>query len=567
MKSYVKGGLAGLVSLVVLAGCSAPASHEGGVPTAAAKVTGPKEPDVAATPSRLRLMSQDQYLNTIAAIFGPDVLPNLTFAPFQRTDGLVATGAAYEGLTEDRVELFQRAATAVAANVTAPERRDFLMPCKPANEKAADKACATKFLSYVGRRLNRRPLEPARLDEIVDYAGKGAERLNDFYAGLSVALEGLLSSPKTLYIEEVTEPDPKHPGQQRLDSYSLASRLSFFLWNQAPNDALLDAAGKGELYTAKGRAKAIDAMLASSYLESGVRAFFDDMLGFDSFATLAKDSTIYPAYTGATTTAAREQTLRFLVDHLITHNGDYRDLFTSRVTFISKPLSPLYGLPYDQTWTRYELPATDPRVGLLTQISFLSLYSHPGRSSATQRGKALRELLMCQPVPPPPPNVDFSAVENPDPSIKTARDRLALHRTNPVCAGCHKITDPIGLALENFDGAGQYRETEKGAVINASGDLDGKSFKNAAELGQVMHDNPAVTSCIVKRVYTFAVGGKLRRDDDPTLAYFSQRFAADGYKLPDLMRMVAMSDSFSEVTNEQPAPAVKTASADTNANK
>ena len=567
MKSYVKGGLAGLVSLAVLAGCSAPTSHEGGAATASAKVAAAKEPTVAATPSRLRLMSQDQYLNTIAAIFGPDVLPNLTFAPFQRTDGLVATGAAYEGLTEDRVELFQRAATAVAANVTAPERRDFLMPCKPANEKTADKACATKFLSYVGRRLNRRPLEPARLAEIVDYADKGAERLNDFYAGLSVALEGLLSSPKTLYIEEVTEPDPKHPGHQRLDSYSLASRLSFFLWNQAPNDALLDAAAKGDLYDAKGRAKAVNAMLASSYLESGVRAFFDDMLGFDSFATLAKDSTIYPAYTGASATAAREQTLRFLVDHLITNNGDYRDLFTSRVTFISKPLSPLYGLPYDQTWTRYELPATDPRVGLLTQISFLSLYSHPGRSSATQRGKALRELLMCQPVPPPPPNVDFSAVENPDPSIKTARDRLALHRTNPVCAGCHKITDPIGLALENFDGAGQYRETEKGAVINASGDLDGKPFKNAAELGQVMHDNPAVTSCIVKRVYTFAVGGKLRRDDDPVLAYFNQRFAADGYKLPDLMRMVAMSDAFAEVTNEQPATAVKTARADTNANK
>lgn len=508
-------------------------------------------------------MSQDQYLNTIASIFGPDVLPNLTFAPFQRTDGLVSTGAAYEGLTEDRVELFQRAATAVAANVTAPERHDFLMPCKPANEKAADKACATKFLSYVGRRLNRRPLSPARLDEIVDYAGKGAERLGDFYAGLSVALEGLLSSPRTLYIEEVTEPDPRHPGQQRLDSFSLASRLSFFLWNQAPNDALLDAAAKGDLYDAKGRAKAVDAMLASSYLESGVRAFFDDMLGFDSFATLAKDSTIYPAYTGATTTAAREQTLRFLVDHLITNKGDYRDLFTSRVTFISKPLSPLYGLPYDQTWTRYELPATDPRVGLLTQISFLSLYSHPGHSSATQRGKALRELLMCQPVPPPP-NVDFSAVENPDPSIKTARDRMTLHRTNPVCAGCHKITDPIGLALENFDGAGQYRETEKGALINASGDLDGKPFKNAAELGQVMHDNPAVTSCIVKRVYTFAVGGKLRRDDDPTLAYFNQRFAADGYKLPNLMRMVAMSDALAEVTSDQTVPAVKTASAETN---
>src|SRR6185369_16516725 len=130
-------------------------------------------------------------------------------------------------------------------------------------------------------------------------------------------------------------------------------------------------------------------------------------------------------------------------------------------------------------------------------ISFLAGHSHPGRSSATLRGKALREVLLCQTVPRPPANVDFSAIENPDPSLKTARDRLDFHRKNPVCAGCHKITDPMGLALENFDGSGQYRETEKGAPIDASGILDGKEFKNVAGLGQALHDSPAVPACLV----------------------------------------------------------------------
>src|SRR6185312_13621122 len=149
------------------------------------------------------------------------------------------------------------------------------------------------------------------------------------------------------------------------------------------------------------------------------------------------------------------------------------------------------------------------RKGLLTQISFLAAHSHPGRSSPTLRGKALREILLCQPVPRPPANVDFSAVENPDPSLHTARDRLGLHRKNPVCAGCHKITDPMGLALENFDGAGIYRETEKGSAIDVSGTLDGKDFHDVAGLGVALHDHPALTSCLVKRAYSYASGGPI----------------------------------------------------------
>ena len=559
--ALVKSSLAAVVSVAVLASCSAPASHDGAAPAAKAAAATTPSPDGAAQ-SHLRLMSQRQYNNTLVDIFGAEIVPALSFAPFQRTDGLLATGAAYDGVSGSQVEQYQRTASLIAKSIVSPDHRDFLLPCKPVNEKAADDACTTKYISYIGPLLFRRPLAQTELKEVVGQAGDAANRLQNYYRGLSIALEGMLISPNMLYVKEESEADPANTGRQRLNAYSLASRLSLFLWNQAPDEKLLKAAANGDLDNPKKRAKVVDMMLASPKLEEGVRAFFDDMLGFDDFATLAKDSKVYPAFTGQVAEEAREQTLRTIVDHLLTQNGDYRDLFTTRKTFIAPSLAALYHEPAMRTWTEYTAPADEPRAGLLTQISFLALHSHPGRSSPTRRGKALRELLLCQKVPDPPANVDFSAVENPDPTLKTARDRLDAHRRNPVCAGCHKITDPIGLALENFDGSGQYRDEEHGGVINASGSIDGKEFKDAVGLGQVLHDSPAVTSCLVKRVFGYAVGGKLRQKDQPLVDYFNDRFGAGGYRLPNLMRTIVLSPAFSEVDVSEDAPA-KTAQAET----
>jgi hypothetical protein len=295
-------------------------------------------------------------------------------------------------------------------------------------------------------------------------------------------------------------------------------------------------------------------MLSSPRLETGVRAFFDDMLGFDDFAVLSKDPSIYPAFVGDTVQDAREQTLRMIVDQLLVKKGDYRDLFTTRETFLSPSLATLYGVPAPPGWTPYEVPAGSERVGLLTQIAFLADHAHPGRSSATRRGKALRELLLCQVVPRPPPNVDFSIVENPKSTLHTAREKLEAHRTNPVCAGCHKITDPIGLGLENFDGAGQFRTTERGAPIDASGNLDGKKFTDPIGLAQALHDSPTLPACLVRRVYTYGVGGVMKTDNKEVLPWLDKRFAEEGYRLPDLLRTVALSTAFAEVSEPPPAP-------------
>ena len=541
-----------------LASCSGPVAPETKAPAVAA-VDGPKEPENDASARRLRLMTAQQYRNTLSYIFGPGISMPTSFAPVTRTDGLLSVGTSFAGVTAAQMEIYQKTAATAASQVVDENNRNFLVPCTPKSAEAADDACARQFLGAVGRLVYRRPMPKERLDEYVKEASASAERLKDFYTGLGTALEGMLLSPRVLMVSERTEVDPK-TGKQRLDSYSLASRLSFFLWNAAPDDLLLKAAETGEINTTKGLAKQLDRMLASPRLEAGMRAFFDDMFHFEDFNNLAKDSAIYPVFTGVAVQDAREQTLRTVIDQLLVKNADYRDLFTTRETFISPSLAAIYKLPTTPGWTPYEFPEGSPRMGLLTHISFLAGHSHPGRSSATLRGKALREVLLCQVVPRPPANVDFSAVENPKPGMRTARDRVSFHLENPVCAGCHKITDPMGLALENFDGAGQYRESEKGAAIDASGSLDGKNFTDVKGLAQAMHDHPAVPSCLVKRVYAYGTGSPTTPADRDTLAYFDKKFAADGYRLRDLLRSVVMSSSFTTISEPKaPAPA-KTAS-------
>ncbi len=559
-------GAAVLLAAAALANCSAPAPKSAASAPAAkpeAKTAALKEPEDAATPRHLHLLTSAQYLNTVSYALGPDVRPEAEarFAPTERTDGLLQVGTSRAGVTETQVEVFQKAAAAVATTALDPARRKFLLPCAPKNEKAADAACATQAITRIGGLMFRRPLTPEKTAELVKQANASADKLQDFYTGLGVALEAILVSPKTLFVAEAAEPDPAHPGKQRLDAYSLASRLSFFLWNSGPDAAVLKAAESGEIQTPKGRAKLVEMMLASPRLEAGMRAFFDDMLGFDELSSLAKDATVYPAFTGATVEDAHEQTLRTMVDQLLVKNRDYRDLFTTRETFLSPTLGALYQIPTSGNWTPYTFPAGSPRTGFLTQISFLAGHSHPGRSSPTLRGKALREILMCQPVPRPPANVDFSIVENPNPNLHTARDRLELHRKNPVCAGCHKITDPMGLALENFDGAGQYREDEKGFKIDTAGSLDGKAFSDVNGLALAMHDHPAVTSCLVKRVFAYGTGGSTDNQDQDELSYYGARFAQQGYKLRDLLRTVALSKAFSEIREAPPAPPVKSAEA------
>ena len=551
-----------LVGGSLVSSCSSPA--ENAKSTAAAPAA--KDAVVAANigmPKRLRLLTTQQYVNTIQYFFGADINIPAKFAPLTRTEGVLMAGTSVAGISDAQIETYQKIANLVSAQVVDARHRQTLFPCKPVDDKAADKACATQFLSRVIDYLYFIPPPKEHVEKMVAEAGSAAERLHDFYAGMQVVLESVLLNPDVLLVVESEEPDPKHPGQMRLDAHSQASRLSLFLFNAAPDPSLRAIADRGDLFDPKKRAKVIDAMLASPRLETGVRSFFDDMFGLEGMDLLSKDAAIYPYFLAGMAGEAREQTLRTVIDHLLNKNEDYRDLYTTRQTFISPALGVLYGIPTSPGWRPYEFPPEAHRAGILTQASFLALNSHSTRSSATLRGKALRELILCQKVPPPPANVDFSAVENPDPKLKTARQRLDLHRQNPVCAGCHKITDPMGLALENFDGAGRYRTDEKGAPIDATGSLDGKNFTDVEGLGQALRDSPILPTCLVRRAFSYATAGTVPTSSEPVLAQLNKTFAADGYRLRPLLKAITMSEAFSKVS-EPPAaaPAEKSASAD-----
>ena len=373
---------AAALAAATLAACAPTDDHKGSAPAVAA----------AGGPPIMRRLTQEQYEQIIADVFGSTITLGGRFEPDVRDAGLLAVGSGQVSVTAAGLEQYDVMARNVAAQVVDEKRRATLLPCQPTAANGPDDACARMTLSKIGRLLYRRPLTQPELDGRVAKAAAGAQTLASFYAGLQTSIAGMLVSPQFLFRHEIAEPDPAHAGGQRLNAYAKAARLSFFLWNAGPDSELLDAAESGDLHTPKGLAKQVDRMLASPRLKEGTRAFFTDMLEFDKFANLAKDAAIYPKFNFKASQEAQEQTLRTIIDHLIVQEGDYRDLFTSRKTFLTRMLAAIYRVPVDQRsgWVPYEFPENSGHAGILTHVSFVSLHSHPGRTSPT-----LREVLLC----------------------------------------------------------------------------------------------------------------------------------------------------------------------------
>jgi hypothetical protein len=507
-------------------------------------------------PPTIRRLTEAQYANVIADIFGPDIRATARFEPDQREGHLIAIGTSVASVTASGLEQYDVAARAIAQRVFGQKDfREQILLCSPSSEKAPDNECAAQFLRRIGKLLFRRPPTEGELQAYLAVSANAAVSAGDFYTGLQAGLATMLVSPQFLFRQDITEYAPD--GSRRLTAYSKASRLSFFLWNTVPDLDLLRAADSGELHTSKGVMKQIDRMLASPKIRQGARAFFEDMLEFDAFDALVKDSTLYPKYTSAVAAEAQEQTLRTLVDLLITQNGDYRDVFTTRKTFLTRLLASVYGVPVPDLygardgWAPYEFTEQSGQSGILTQISFAALHSHAGRTSPTLRGRALREVLLCQQVPNPPGNVDFKIVQDTNnPAYKTVRQRLAAHASEPTCKGCHKLTDPMGLALENFDTVGSYRAKENDVTIDPSGSLDGVAFSDAEGLGRALHDNPSAPACLVNRVYSYAVGRKPTKPEAAWLdATIKAEFVSSGYRLPQLLKLIAGNDAFFNIVD------------------
>jgi len=505
---------------------------------------GPPATTIKSAPGRIvamRRLTEAQYRNAIADIFGPDIKVAGRFEPIVRpVHELIASGARASSLSPTGLERFDAMGRNIAAQVFDEGHRGQFVPCAPKDARKADAKCASQVLTPLGRYLFRRPLTRAEQAFYVRLAGEAAGPTGSFHSGLELALSAMLEAPQFLYVVETATPDPEVKGGLVLDNYARASRLAFTLWNTTPNEALLAAAERGELTDPAKLATVADAMVRSPRFEQGLRAFLADMLMFERFDELSKDPIIYPYFNTEVAQALPEQTLRMAVDHLLTRDGDYRELFTTNRTFMTRVLASLYQVPVkrSQGWEPFEFKAGDDRAGLIGQAGFLAIYAHSGRSSPTLRGRAVRELLMCQPVPDPPGNVNFTAVQDTaNKAMPTARIRLTRHQTDPVCSGCHTITDPVGLSLERFDGIGAFRKTENDAPIDVAGAMDGVDFQGAGGLGRTLAESPDTSFCVASRAVQYAMAqGPEASEKQAEQA--EARFAAGGYKMRDLFRLV-----------------------------
>jgi hypothetical protein len=517
--------------LLVALGCTAPARR----PEAALAPAAPAPAPI------VRRLTVAQYRNTLTDLLGPGlVFPMLDEEP--GTGGFSTTGAAQVTTSFHGVEQYVTAAEVISRQLFGDEARRYgVVGCVPSGPE--DRACAGRFLTSFGRAAFRRPLTAEELDGFLAMAMATGARRGDFWAGLRVATTAILAAPSFIYAVDRGRGTPDARGRHRTTSWELAARLSFFLWNTSPDPLLLDAAARDELADDAAVRRHVLRMMASPRAREGVRNFFYELYRMDAVERVARDKEREPKVSvRAIGRTMKEETLRVLEYNVFEDRADFRKLFTSRETFINGDLAKLYRVKIvDGGFSKVVLPADGPRRGLLGQSSFLAGTSSPEKTSPTARGKWVREVLLCEAVPPPPPNVDTN-LPPPEGELQTLRERLEEHRSDVGCAKCHKLIDSIGLAFERFDYYGEYREKEGTHPIDPSGALDGRAFADPAELGALLGKDDRVPACLMRNLHRYATG-RLTGDEAQVKA-LTAAFQASGYRLYDAIVALATSDSF-----------------------
>jgi hypothetical protein len=488
----------------------------------------------------LRRLTSSQYQNSVRDLLGVEAdVSMLTAIP--RLSGLRAIGASTMTLPERDTELLETLSDRVSAQAWSDANaRTKRLGCEPTQA-----ACKSQFVRSFGRRAFRLPLNSDEQRRYEALLTRATEMSGDVWLGLRVVTGAFLQSPAFLYREELGTPDAS---QRVLTPFELAARLSFFIWDTTPDEALLDAAESGKLGSATGLTSEAQRLLASPRASVAADALISDYLGLEALDALVKLPEAYPAATATLAAAAKEETLRSLRAHLFERGDDFRDVFTSTKTFVNAELAALYEVraPSGADFVEVDLGPTGPRAGLLMQASFLAIHSHPSRSSPTLRGKFIRENLLCQAIPPPPNNVDTSLPANTRDAM-TARQRLTAHREDPSCATCHVLMDPLGLALEQFDGVGAFRERENNLAIDASGELDGKTFTDARGLAATLAQDANTASCFVRIVLRYARGALEHHSETVGVEALHRAFADAGYRATDLMLAIATDPAFRRV--------------------
>ncbi|MCB9525903.1 MAG: DUF1592 domain-containing protein [Myxococcales bacterium] len=508
---------------------AAPANDDAALPE-------PEDPFEPISP-RLQRLTVGQYRNSLRDLLGVEVAAELEAdTPLH---GFAVIGGGELTIGPRAAEQYEAAATeAVAAAFADPAGRTGCAQPEP--------GCLAEFFRAFGRRAWRRPLDEDEVAALVTLSQGLGEQLRDPWGGVAGAASLVLQAPDFLFRVEVGQDGPD--GRQ-LTGFELAGRLAAFLWQSAPDDALLDAAAEGLLDTAEGLRAEAERMLADARAERGVLGFFAEAFTLDQLPGLVKDREAFVRMTptlGAAMQGEIQALLRWLV---IDEDADLRALLTTRTVFVNAELAALYGLPPVEGpgFTAVQLPPRHPRGGLLGTAGFLAVNAHASVTSPTHRGKAIQNQLLCFDVPPPPPGVatNLDGVGGDAPT--TTREKLARHAADPTCAGCHQFMDPLGLALENFDALGAWRTTENGHPIDARGEFRGEPFVGGRALAERVAATDDFAACQVRRLYRYALGHLEAYSELPAIDELALAFQADGRRFRGLVLALVSHPAFRAV--------------------
>lgn len=514
--------------------------------------------DEASNPDQLvRRLTHSQYDNTVRDLLGDYSRPAQRFPPEDFVDGFKNQLGA-QGMPPLLVETYSTAAEKLALNAFRAGDINGLVPCKPAS--TTDANCRDRFIREFGLKAFRRPLHDGEIQRYAEAFDAQAADAGNFLEGARVVVEAMLQSPNFLFHVEAG------PGG-RFTDYDTASRLSYLLWNNMPDQALFDAAAKGELAAPAGRQTAARRMLDHPRAREALDEFFDEWLRFDRLLNATKQRRQYPEFSPDLAAAMAEETRR-LLHYLVWEDRNFMELFTADYSFLSAELASLYGLPTPPgQFEKVKFPADSKRAGLLGHGSFLASTAGPTETSPTARGIFIREQLLCQHVPPPPPGVVTTL---PEPSMdkpRTKRQLLTEHVENPSCAACHKLMDPIGFGLESFDAIGRWREKEALFIavtgfaaeedskdprkveleIDTQGEVAGLSdsaFSESKRLGTILAGSRVCQECIVRQLFRYAYGRRETSADQPAIDELFAKFNASGYRFKTLLMALVESPEF-----------------------
>jgi hypothetical protein len=542
--SEVSGNGQGMPNMSTTGGSSA---TTGGTGSTLPPDLTPEACKAAVVPGRtpLRRLTGTEYNNTIKDILGDTTSPADKFPPPEESSGFLNNADAYQ-TTELHVQAWFAAAEALASSYRKAGK--LALPC------AADaESCATQFIKDFGKKVFRRPLTDA---EVTSYHARfvAGSTGGSFEEGLEWVVGRMLQSPHFLYRVEL-ETAGKAPGTVvPLDDYSIATRLSYFLWSTTPDDTLLAAADGKQLSTPEGVKAQVTRMLSSPAFASTLTTFHEQWTEWDQVYGAEKTATTTPAW-GANVQADMMHESELFVKSVFDSNGTFKDLLTASYTFVNPSLAQLYGIAYPGNGTDFVKVENVPhRFGLLTQPSILAGHAHPNQSAPVKRGFMIRKHLLCTDPPPPPAGLIIKIPEVVPGS--TTKERFLSHRTDPTCGGCHVMLDPLGLTLENYDELGRWRDTDGGKPVDASGgftlvaSLGGVSDPSMApiagpeELGAKLAGLKEAKECMVFNWFRYAMGHHEEQADTCTVNALLSRFEGSQQNMSDLLIGIATSDGF-----------------------